>query len=86
MRLASKGEPIFEQLAEKDQGDDLERVAIVAEAEVGADGLEVINEDVGFCFEEAGGVRWSVSSDASERVTGRTLSKARTAEEKRCDS
>ena len=47
------GELVVEEFVEKDLGDDLELVAIVTEAVVGADGLEVVDELLGFGVEEA---------------------------------
>ena len=52
--LGLVGELVVEDFVEKDLGDDLELVAIVTEAVVGADGLEVVDELLGFGVEEAG--------------------------------
>jgi hypothetical protein len=45
---------VVEELVEEDLGDDLELVAIVAEAVVGTDAFEVVAESDGFFLEVAG--------------------------------
>ncbi len=59
--LGLVGKLVVEELVEEDLGDDLELVAIVAEAVVGADGLEVVNEGLGLGFKSAGeGHGWEI--------------------------
>ena len=48
------GEFVVEEFVEKDLGDDLVFVAVIAEAVVGADGFEIINEGGGLELEVAG--------------------------------
>ena len=48
--LGLKGEFVVEEFVEKDLGDDLEFVAIIAEAVVGADRLEVVDQLPGALF------------------------------------
>jgi hypothetical protein len=51
--LGLVGELVVEEFIEEDLSDDFELVAIVTEAVVGADGLEVVDELLGFGVEEA---------------------------------
>jgi hypothetical protein len=57
------GEFVVEELVEEDLGDDLVFVAVIAEAVVGADGLEVVDEGDGLDLEVAGGHGERVTSD-----------------------
>ena len=51
MRFDLVGELVVEELVEEDLGNDLELVAVIAQAVVGADALEVVDQGGGFCFE-----------------------------------
>ena len=49
------GEFVVEEFVEEDLGDDLELVPIIAEAVVGTDALEVVDEGGGLFLKVAGG-------------------------------
>ena len=55
------GEFVVEELVEENLGDDLELVAVVAEAVVGTDAFEVVDEGDGLFLEVAGGHGWKKS-------------------------